>query len=336
MQLGKGSYMLGFDREISDKYGLDVKNIAIYRDLYIVDTSKGRKALKRIPFSEDRLMFVHGAKEHLISQGFARVDRYLCTIEGKPCFSFENSLYAMVDYIEGRESGFENERDVHKASKALGLLHKASKGYVPPEGCMVRDELGKLPQYFSKRLEDIRKMKKQAQKSMGQFDRMLLECVDSFFEDGENAICELNASNYGQLIDKTREERLFCHHDYAHRNIIMDGENVHVINFDYCCYELRVYDVANLIRRVMRKCNWDIRKAVGILDKYCSVEPLSRDEFAVLKIILQFPQKFWRVANRFYNTRRSWSERSFITRLLEVTGEMDYHKKFIRNFSQVY
>ena len=124
--------------------------------------------------------------------------------------------------------------------------------------------------------------------------------------------------------------------DYAHRNIIMGDDKVHIINFDYCCYELRVYDVANLIRRKMRKCNWDIKKAISILDKYCSVEPLSKDDFVVLKIILQFPQKFWRVANRYYNSRRSWSERSFMARLREVTGEMDYHKKFIRNFSQVY
>jgi len=322
-------------KEVADKYGLDVKNIFLHRDMYIIDTPEGRKALKRIPFSEDRLMFVHGAKEHLASNGFGNVDRYVLTLEGRPYFNFENGCYAMTDFIAGRESDFENDGDVEKASRALAELHRASRGYVPPDGCRARDELGKLPAYFSKRLEDIRKMKRQAQKKMGEFDRMLLECVDSYYEDGEAAISELAASNYDALVERTREERLFCHHDYAHRNIIIEGKKVHVINFDYCCYELKVYDLANLIRRKMRKCNWDIRKAENILDSYCSVEPLSRDEFVVLKAIILFPQKFWRVANRYYNTRRSWSERSFVERLKEVTAEMGYHKNFIRNFSQI-
>lgn len=328
--------MQSLDREISEIYNLDIKNTIIYRDSYIVDTSKGRKVIKKIPFSGDRLFFVHSAKEHLVNNGFTCLDSYLCTIDGRPYFNFENGCYVMVDYIEGRESDFESEKDIQSVSTTLGELHRASRGYKPPDECRVRDELGKLPEYFSKRLEDIRKMKKQAQRSMGQFDRMLLECVDTFYEDGKNAICELEASNYGQLVEQTREEGLFCHHDYAHHNIIMVEDKVHVTNFDYCCFELRVYDVANLIRRKMRKCDWDIKKAVSILDKYCCVEPLSKDDFEVLKIILQFPQKFWRVANRYYNSRRSWSERSFIMRLKEVTEEMNYHKKFIRNFSQVY
>lgn len=59
------------------------------------------------------------------------------------------------------------------------------------------------------------------------------------------------------------------------------------------------------------------------------------DEFLVMKYILQFPQKFWRVANRFYNSRRSWSEKSFVSRLQEVVDEIEYHKQFIERYEDI-
>lgn len=85
----------------------------------------------------------------------------------------------------------------------------------------------------------------------------------------------------------------------------------------------------------MRKCNWDISKVEVILDKYCSVEPITREELEVMKLILQFPQKFWRVANKFYNSRRSWSERSFMGKLQEVVDEMEDHRRFLADFEKL-
>jgi spore coat protein I len=85
----------------------------------------------------------------------------------------------------------------------------------------------------------------------------------------------------------------------------------------------------------MRKCDWDIGKAGMIISAYSSVEPLDSDETAVLKLMLMFPQKFWRVINRYYNSRRSWSERSYLTRLQEVISEVEPHKKFMEDFDKI-
>ena len=71
------------------------------------------------------------------------------------------------------------------------------------------------------------------------------------------------------------------------------------------------------------------------MDEYRQIEELSSDELIVLKIILQFPQKFWRVINKYYNSKRSWSEKSFILRLQEVIEEIEYHKQFIEKFDSL-
>lgn len=328
--------MQGMDREVAENYGLEVRNLVPYKDTFMIVTPQGRKVMRKILFSPERLWFVHGAKEHLAGNGFTGVDRYLCTLNGEPCFNFDNSCYTLVDFIDGRESSFDNDNDVQRAAITLAELHRASRGYIAPEGCKVQDDLGKLPGYFSKRLDDIKKMKKQAKKGKSRFDQLFLENVDYFCEIGESAAAELAISSYGRLVESTKEKGIFCHHDYTHHNIIMDGERVVVINFDYCCFELKVYDIANFIRRKMRKCDWDISKTEMIIHSYNSVETLSNEELAVMKIILQFPQKFWRVVNRYYNSRRSWSERSFAIRLQEVIDEIGPHKEFIKNYNTIF
>lgn len=323
--------MQGMDREVTEVFGLDVRNLVPYKDTFMIVTPQGRKVIRKMPFSPERLKFVHGAKEHLTGNGFSGVDRYLCTLEGEPCFSFDNSYYTLTDFIEGRECSFDNDLDVKRAAVTLAEMHKASRGYTAPDGCKVQDDLGKLPGYFSKRLDDIRKMRKQAKRGKGRFDQLFLEHVDYFCKLGESAAEELESSGYLKLVNDTRTEGLFCHHDYTHHNIIMEAEKVTLANFDYCCFELKVYDIANFIRRKMRKCDWDISKTELIINAYSSVEPLDSEDMTVMKIILKFPQKFWRVVNRYYNSRRSWSERSFVARLQEVIEEVGPHREFIKN-----
>jgi MinD superfamily P-loop ATPase len=86
----------------------------------------------------------------------------------------------------------------------------------------------------------------------------------------------------------------------------------------------------------MRKCYWDINEAKVIIDAYKSVESISEEEFIVMKIMLQFPQKFWRVVNKYYNSRRCWRDKTFEKKLLEVIDEIEYHKKFLDNYNSLY
>ncbi len=328
--------MQGMEREIADNYGLEVKNLFPYKDTFMIVTAQGRKVIKKIPFSVDRLRFVHGAKEHLACNGFDNTDRYICTLSGEPGFMYNNACYTLTEFSEGRESNFDSDNDVKRAALVLADLHKASKGYSAPENSKVQDDLGKLPGFFAKRLDDIKKMKKQARKGKSRFDQLFLQYVDYFIELGEKASQELESSDYALITERTRKEGLFCHHDYTHHNILMEGEKVIVTNFDYCCHELRVYDIANFIRRKMRKCDWDISKTELIIQSYNSVETLNSEELAVMKIILQFPQKFWRVVNRYYNSRRSWSEKSFIMRLQEVIDEVEPLNTFLSGYQRIF
>lgn len=327
--------MQDMDREITEKYGFNVSGVSPFKDAYIISSSAGRKIIKKTELSADRIEFVHGAKEHLAQNGFTGVDRYVCTVEGRPYIDVNGSYYTVTDFTEGRECNFSSREDVVKSSRALAELHKASRGYTPPPSLKIREELGKLPLYFGKRLEEIKKLKKIAKKGKSKFDYLFLQYVDFFYDTGERTIEELMNSRYTELCEYTRREGIFCHHDFTHNNIIYNDKKVTVINFDYCCFELKVYDIANLIRRKMRKCDWDMDEAVIMLREYQKIEKLTEDDFIIMRLMLQFPQKFWRVVNKFYNSKRSWSEKSYASKLQEVIDELGPHGRFMKRYDEL-
>lgn len=327
--------MFDIEKQILSKYNLEAKCILPYRDGFLINTAEGRKFLKKCFQHEERIIFIHAAKEHLYNNSFKTLDRYICTTEEKPYINHEGAIYTLCDFTEGTECNFDSRNDIAGASRLLANMHKASKGFVEPKEGISKSDLGKLPQYFTKRLEEIKKLKKVARRGKSKFDYLFLEYVDYFFALGEDAINKISNNIYDELVAEARREGGFCHHDYTHHNLVIKDNKMYVMNFDFCCYELKVYDLANLLRRKMRKCNWNPTEAKFIMDQYRKIEPLGEKDLYVLKTMLQFPQKLWRVINKYYNSKRSWSEKSYICKLQEVIDEIEYHKEFMNKFDSI-
>jgi CotS family spore coat protein len=327
---------MNLEKEVSENYDIDIKSFGPFKDGFLVVTNNEKLILKKSNLSNERLLFIHAAKEHLFKNKFENIDRYICTYDGKPFISVENTNYVMINYIEGIECNFDNKSEIVNISRLLASFHKASKGFAPQGNIVKRSDLGKMPLLFSKRLDEIKKLKKVAKKGKTKFDYLFLQNYDYFSNIAEHALNSINNSNYKEIVNKTREDGIFCHHDFTHHNILHTDKKYFIVNFDFCCYELKVYDIANFLRRKMRKCNWSINEARIILNEYRQIEEITEDEMKILKIILQFPQKFWRVVNKYYNSKRSWSEKSFVIRLQEVIDEIESHKQFIENFDQLF
>lgn len=324
------------EKQLEDNYGVKIKNMYNFRRNFIAETQQGKKIIKKMGISSERILFIHGAKEHLYKNNFKNIDRYICTEKGEP-YSFINGIYyTMRDLTNGRECNFDLREDVIKASEALANLHRASKGYTPPLKAVKRSELGRLPGCYKKRLDEIKRAKKIAQREKGKVDYLILKHIDYFYEIGKDALSKVYTSKYNMLIDKAKEERKFCHRDYSYCNIICDDDKMSIINFENCSYELKMYDLANFLRRKMRKCDWNVDEAKVIMDSYNAIESISKDEFVILYIMLQFPHKFWRVINKYYNSRRTWREKRFLKRCEEAIDEIKHHQKFLNEFKLIF
>ncbi|MCX7843304.1 MAG: CotS family spore coat protein [Clostridia bacterium] len=327
--------MQEMDRQILSSYGIDAKSIYPFREGYVINSGNAKVFVKKSEQTKERILFIHSVKEHLINKGFNRLDRFLCAEDGNPYVNYEGSIYTAVKFIDGSECNFDVRREMAAAARSLAEIHKLSNGYEPPKECQPRNDLGKIPAYFSKRLEEIKRFKRVARRGKNKFDYMFLEQVDYFLELGQSTVDVMPLDTYNKLVDNARQAGSFCHHDFTHHNLIVKSGDIFVTNFDFCCLELKVYDITNLLRRKMRKCCWDISEARLILDEYRKIEPINEAEFTMLKLMLQFPQKLWRVANKYYNSKRSWSEKNYLCKLQEVIDEKECHREFINRFDEL-
>jgi len=328
--------MQELDKNIENMYGITVKNLLSYKDGYHVFASSGRYFARKVSLRPERLMFVHGAKEHLAGAGLTNTDRYIITTEGIPYFEMDGAIYTLSAAVEGRECDFDERADLKESAILLANMHNKSKGYNPPENARVQDELGKLPHVLSKRLDELRKLKKIAAKGKSVFDAIFLANVDRFLRTGEEATQMFSGPEYVRLSEETVNDKSFCHHDYTYSNIIFAQPGISAINFEYCCRELKVYDIANFIRRKMRKCNWSVEEARFMIEMYQSAGNLGKDDFCILGIMLRFPQKFWRTSNRYYNSRRSLLDRNLLAKLKESIEEAKPHESFIKSYHRIF
>lgn len=320
---------------IEATYGIKVTSIKPCRAGYVLDTNVGKKHLRQCQCSENRILYVHAAKEHLYNNGFTNLDTYSVSLDNKPFMEIEGQHFVMTPYFDSRECEFSDDGDTIRASVALAHMHSLGKGF-KHENDAAPNDLGKLPENLGKRYEEILRMRRKAERERGAFDYIYLDCVDKFIELAEKSLSLLNGTEYPRLVKKTLLEGGICHHDYSYQNILIKGNITYIIGFECCCEELRIYDLVNLLRRKMRKCNWNIQKASLLLDAYGEIAPVSKDEIAVMTAMLLFPQKFWRVANKYYNSRRSWAQKNFTGMLEEVIAEYDDHIRFMKQFNKLF
>jgi hypothetical protein len=111
---------------------------------------------------------------------------------------------------------------------------------------------------------------------------------------------------------------------------------VNVIDFDYCKREVRIYDISNFLIKVLKRVDWKIEYAQIILNAYDEIGNLKEEEYRVLFAFLLFPQRFWRLSNRYYYNEVNWAQGTFNKKIEELIGEQEAYLKFIEDFKHVY
>lgn len=325
--------------EIERQFDIKIEVIKANKGVYYLKTNKGERCLKKINYGPQKLLFVYGAKEHLVKNGFDKVDKYFLNIDNEPYALVNEDLYTLSEWLEGRECDFHNIEEVKIAAKTLAMMHEASKGYDPPENSKLKSDLGRWPHLMAKRMKSLDKMRDMIRKKSNKssFDMVYLKSMEFYKDMSKKALKTLEESSYYELCAVAESEKSLCHHDYTYHNIILDKDNgVHVIDFDYCKREVRTFDISNFMIKVLKRVDWDVEFAKAILESYNSVTPLAEEEYKVLLAYLQFPQRYWRLANRYYYNEVNWGQNTFAGKLEGIINEQDKYLKFLEEFEKEY
>ncbi len=325
--------------EIERQFDLKIEKIKPSKGIYFLKTNKGEMCLKKVSYGVQKLIFIYGAKEHLIKNGFDNIDRFYLNVENNPYAIVNEDIYTLSQWIEGRECDFMNIDEVVKASNTLANLHIASRGYEPPEHSKLKSDLERWPSVMSKRIKSFDKMRDMVRKKgiKNDVDMIYLKNYEFYKNLAKEAYALFEVSKYYDICKIAEEEKSFCHHDYTHHNIVIDNdEKFNVVDFDYCKREIRSYDVANFITKVLKKNNWDIEICKNIIESYDKVSKLSDDEIFLIYGFLMFPQRFWRLSNRYFYNDMLIRQNVFMNHFEKILNEKDEYMEFLTKFKNEY
>jgi CotS family spore coat protein len=320
---------------IAREFGCRVIYSKPLRAVNLALTDRGLVIIKETAREPDKILYIHGLKEYLYENGFISLDRYLPSKYDLPFAIYENSIFVMEDYIGGRECSFTNPYDRKGTVKALAQLHNAGRGYSPPTGAAGRNNIGKWGRSYLGKIEDLTRFKELARnkRKKSELDRMFLEDVDFYIEMCWRGFDTLKNSRYEEICEKAQKDKVICHHDYTYHNIIIGlGGEVNVIDFDYSCHELPVYDLAALIQKVLRRYSYDVDMALEIIEDYCSAAPLCKEDMTLMQSLFEFPQRFWRIAERYYENKTNWEEKTFLSKCNDIVIMKEFVLDFVEDF----
>ncbi len=320
--------------KVLEQYEIEVTGTRRGRGSYICETDQGKKLLAECGSSEKKMVFVNRVLEAVRDRGCPYVDIALANREGNLLTpDCEEQACILKDWYEGRECDTKNMGDVEQTARRLGQLHKIM--YLSPgEDAVQEHYIGEdLRLELERRNRELRKvyafMRRRRQKNP--FEILFLECFSVFYEQAQEAQAHLAQSDYGPLRAQALEKGLLCHGNLNQHNVwFLSRTQVFVANFERCRYDVQSADLYQFLRKIMEKQEWNCRSGYRILERYDRERTLDERERDHLYVRLLYPEKFWKLANQYYNRNKAWVPMKSTEKLQTLIRQQDLRNSFLK------
>ncbi len=125
----------------------------------------------------------------------------------------------------------------------------------------------------------------------------------------------------------------YCHGSYSYHNVIITEDGIATVNFDSFHVGFQLVDLYQFTRKVIEKTGYRLETARRIIEAYGQVQPLTAKDHEYIYILLNFPEKFWKVSNHYINSRKSWISPVNIEKIRKIIEHEQEKQKFLNDFS---
>ncbi|MCI9169016.1 MAG: CotS family spore coat protein [Dorea sp.] len=329
--------MQDYDRNILEKYNIDVNSTRKVRGAVLCDTSRGVFLLKEVSAPAGRILSLCELYAHLMEHGYDGVDYIEPNADGDYITDFEDGKkYMLRRWFRGRECDLKKPAELLEASGNLAKLHmimrvKLSQG----------TKTERLCQEYERHDRELRKVRRfvRSQTSKGEFEIAFLKHFDAMYQWAQIAGDMLAKSDYERLYQESAAGNCLTHGEYNYHNILMKSEEMYgsaaqilaTTNFDKFKQDIQVEDLYYFFRKVMEKHGWKERLGDNMLNAYSAICPLSDTEMEYLKIRLAYPEKFWKIANSYYHSNKAWISVKNVEKLNTAIRQTKEKERFMEN-----
>ena len=80
----------------------------------------------------------------------------------------------------------------------------------------------------------------------------------------------------------------------------------------------------------MEKNSWHPELGRCLIRTYDKERPMEDSEKTVLYAMLLYPEKYWKLVNFYYNSRKSWMSSKNLEKLIKIRGQEEQRNRFLK------
>jgi CotS family spore coat protein len=323
------------------EYDLTADRVKTLQDGFKIETRVGSRFLRSARAGPEALILAEALTESLMQNGFNWVTPIIHSKYGDLFIETEDKhIYYLTHWVKGKELQLGRWVHFEEAVAILSNLQARQGGY-KGQALAFRDFSQSWPDWFSENLVELEECLALAggKDQPSEFDYLFLAEAPKIIQQAQFSLELIVKSPYPDLAQQARSQGMICHGEFVGRNLIRNRrQEVYVTNFDLCRLDLRMYDLATLLKRGLPRYGWDFEIAFKLIKLYELKNPLYPGELDILLAYLNFPHRFCKVTQDYYlNTPDQFSGDPQIIQdlelaLLELPLQQDFVWQFVHRF----
>ena len=320
---------------VLEQYDMTVNRTFKGRGTIICDTDQGMRVLKEYRGRTEKLELLFQVQGKL--KDSLRTDTLIRTKEGALFVKdIDNSVYILEEQVEGKECSYKNEEDIVKACGAMAKLHLK---FMTPQS----EKICVMPVFFyademERHTIECKRVRNYLRKlhNKTEFERALLKEYDYFLEKAVAVTRRAREESQAEYEAYVNSNGLYCHGDYQYHNVIFGkgsgGAYTGIVNLEHFAHDAGARDFYLLFRKISEKCDWSLDMAQSMLDAYQNRRVFPPIEWRSLCLRLEYPEKFWKIINFYYNSRKSWMPNRNYDKLESLIRQEKNREKLLNKF----
>ncbi len=320
---------------VLEQYEMTVNRTFKGRGTIICDTDQGMRVLKEYRGRTEKLELLYQLQSKLNDN--LRTDTLVRNKEGALFVKdIDNSVYIVEELVEGKECSYKNEDDIVKACGAMAKLHlkfmtPQSEKICPMPVFFYADEMERHTIECKRVRNYIRKLHNKTD-----FERALLREYDYFLDKAVDVTRRAREESQAEYEAYVNSNGLYCHGDYQYHNVIFGkgsgGAYTGIVNLEHFAHDAGARDFYLLFRKISEKCDWSVDMAQSMIDAYQNRRVFPPIEWRSLCLRLAYPEKFWKIINFYYNSRKSWMPNRNYDKLESLISQEKNREKLLNKF----
>ena len=212
--------------------------------------------------------------------------------------------------------------ELEQVARLYGMTPIGLKEFVKEKECGIESDVKDIPKLsetesanrmlttFVRRNRELRKIRKfvGGVKRKNSFELLFMQIFEAFYQKGVQ--CERTYENVMEQQGETDQGFAshygICHGNYNQHNVILDDNRVAIVHLEKFTRGNQLDDLYQFARKVMEKNHFDYEMLEMILESYGKYIPLNKEDYRYRYVLFSYPEKFWKIANGYYNTNKAF------------------------------